>query len=199
MKICPSCQINKNDEFFYIQKNRKDCLSYDCKECSKIRTKTRQSSIDGKTKLKEYHKSYYLDNKELIHTKNKKYYENNKEKVRLINDRLHRQKMQNNPFYKLKHQLRTRLYQALQKTFWLKKSNFNKYIGCSRDELLQHIELQFKPGMTWKNHGEWHIDHKTPLCSAKTEEELYGLCHYTNLQPLWAEENLKKNGKLCPS
>lgn len=50
--------------------------------------------------------------------------------------------------------------------------------------------------MTWENRNEWHIDHITPLSSAKTEEELYKLCHYTNLQPLWAEENLKKGNKI---
>ena len=50
--------------------------------------------------------------------------------------------------------------------------------------------------MNWDNHGEWHIDHKIPLSSAKTEKELIGLCHYTNLQPLWALDNLKKGNKI---
>ena len=50
--------------------------------------------------------------------------------------------------------------------------------------------------MSWENQGKWHIDHITPLSSAKTEEEVYRLCHYTNLQPLWAEDNLKKGSKI---
>ena len=50
--------------------------------------------------------------------------------------------------------------------------------------------------MNWDNRSEWHIDHIVPLSSANTEEELIRLCHYTNLQPLWAEDNLKKGGKL---
>jgi len=50
--------------------------------------------------------------------------------------------------------------------------------------------------MSWDNYGEWHIDHIIPLCSATTVEELEKLCHYTNLQPLWAEENLFKGGKM---
>lgn len=60
-----------------------------------------------------------------------------------------------------------------------------------------HIQLQFAPGMTWANHGDWHIDHRVPLASAKTIVEREKLCHYTNLQPLWAQDNLKKSSKLC--
>jgi len=59
-----------------------------------------------------------------------------------------------------------------------------------------YIEKQFTKGMSWKNHGEWHIDHIIPLSSAKTEKELYELCHYTNLQPLWKTDNLSKNNKI---
>jgi hypothetical protein len=50
--------------------------------------------------------------------------------------------------------------------------------------------------MNWDNHGEWHIDHKIPLSTAKNEEELYKLNHYTNLQPLWSTDNLKKSNKI---
>ena len=50
--------------------------------------------------------------------------------------------------------------------------------------------------MSWYNQGKWHIDHIIPLSSANTEEGIYKLCHYTNLQPLWAEDNLKKGGEL---
>jgi hypothetical protein len=46
--------------------------------------------------------------------------------------------------------------------------------------------------MTWENHGEWHLDHIKSLASSKTEQELYKRCHYTNLQPLWAIDNIKK-------
>jgi hypothetical protein len=84
----------------------------------------------------------------------------------------------------------------------LKKLNISKtnktfeIVGCTPEFLKEHLEKQFVDGMTWENRGEWHIDHKIPLSSAKTEEELYKLCHYTNLQPLWAEENLKKGNKI---
>ena len=69
-------------------------------------------------------------------------------------------------------------------------------LGCSMDFFILHLESLMKPGMTLQNHGQWHIDHIFPLSSAKTEEEIYKLNHYTNLQPLWAEENLSKGNKL---
>ena len=64
--------------------------------------------------------------------------------------------------------------------------------------LKKHIESQFKDGMSWENHKHdgWHIDHIIPLSSAKNEENVYKLCHYTNLQPLWATENYKKGKKI---
>jgi 5-methylcytosine-specific restriction endonuclease McrA len=69
-------------------------------------------------------------------------------------------------------------------------------VGITPKELKEHLEKQFFQGMSWGNYGEWHIDHIIPLSSAKTEDEIYKLCHYTNLQPLWAEDNLRKGNKL---
>ena len=86
--------------------------------------------------------------------------------------------------------------------FYLKSNNITKknktfdIVGCSPEFLKEHLEKQFISGMTWENRNEWHIDHIIPLSSAKTEDELYKLCHYTNLQPLWAEDNLKKSNKI---
>ena len=69
-------------------------------------------------------------------------------------------------------------------------------LGCSIPELLRHIEAQFKPGMTWGNWSlnGWHIDHMHPLSSFDLTdmEQLQAACHFTNLQPLWAKENLAK-------
>ena len=69
-------------------------------------------------------------------------------------------------------------------------------VDYNLDDLINHLGLQFKDGMTWENRSEWHIDHIIPLSSAKTEQEIYELCKYTNLQPLWAQDNLKKSNKI---
>jgi uncharacterized protein with ATP-grasp and redox domains len=101
----------------------------------------------------------------------------------------------NNINFKLAKNLRNRLNKVLKSKKMYKNNTLKEYLGCSLEELKQHLQLQFQEGMTWLNKGQWHIDHIIPLSSAKTEEELYKLCHYSNLQPLWAEDNLFKSNK----
>lgn len=67
--------------------------------------------------------------------------------------------------------------------------------GCMPEEFRTHLESQWKPGMSWENYGEWHVDHVIPMCRARNTIEVLSLSHYTNLQPLWARENLKKGSK----
>ena len=71
-----------------------------------------------------------------------------------------------------------------------------RILGCTIDEFKSYIESKFKKGMTFENYGEWHLDHIIPLATAKTTEDVIKLCHYTNFQPLWAEDNLKKGAKI---
>jgi hypothetical protein len=77
-----------------------------------------------------------------------------------------------------------------------KPSRSFELLGTDLESFKAYMESLFTEGMTWENHGEWHIDHIVPLASGKTPEEIWELCHYTNLQPLWAEDNLRKHTKL---
>lgn len=72
-----------------------------------------------------------------------------------------------------------------------------KDLGCTLLELMDHLESQFQEGMNWDNYGEWHIDHIKPLANydLTNEEEFKEVVHYTNLQPLWAIDNLSKGKK----
>ena len=72
------------------------------------------------------------------------------------------------------------------------------YLGCDYVCLVAHLESLFQEGMTWENYGKngWHMDHVIPLARAKTEEELIPLLHYSNLQPLWAFDNLSKGDRM---
>lgn len=74
-------------------------------------------------------------------------------------------------------------------------------LGCTLAEARVHIERQFLPGMTWENHGAWHIDHLRPIASfdLTDPEQVRAAAHYTNLQPLWALDNLRKGARHDPS
>ncbi len=74
-------------------------------------------------------------------------------------------------------------------------SNF-EYLGCSLEAFMADIEGQFKEGMSWDNYGEWTLDHKKPLgVKGLTEEEIIERLEFTNVQPLWADENRRKGNK----
>jgi hypothetical protein len=92
--------------------------------------------------------------------------------------------------------LRSRLYGFLKKKQISKQNTTFEVVGCSPQELKIYLEQKFINPMSWENQGKWHIDHIIPLSSAKTEEELYKLCHFTNLQPMWATDNIKKGSKI---
>ena len=81
-----------------------------------------------------------------------------------------------------------------------KDLSFKNILGCSLDQLKMHLEDQFQEGMSWDNYGlyGWHIDHIYPLASFDLfdPEQLKAAGHYSNLQPLWAEDNLKKSDSL---
>jgi len=98
---------------------------------------------------------------------------------------------------RIKNNLRTRVNHALNGAY--KIGSAIDDLGCTVEELMNHLESQFLPGMTWENRGMhgWHVDHIKPLSSfdLTNEEEFKKACHYTNLQPLWAEDNLKKSNK----
>ena len=101
------------------------------------------------------------------------------------------------PAYKLVKTLRSRLNNALHRRNIEKGFSTMELLSCELPFLKGYLEAKFEEGMTWENHGSWHIDHIKPCCSFDlTQEEEQKKCfHYTNLQPLWASDNLSKGGK----
>lgn len=175
IKLCHCCKILKASEDFHKSKRESDGLSRHCKVCRIVELKIRYEK--NKEQIKDKNIQYYYDNKNLILSKQLE-----RQKERIKTDRM----------YLLTRRLRNRLYYALKNKNWKKHTKFSEYIGCDENALIFHIETQFTEGMSWENQGKWHIDHIIPLNSAQTEEDLYKLCHYTNLQPLWAVDNIRK-------
>ena len=125
-----------------------------------------------------------------------KYYNNNTDKEQFRNNQYTQNRKKIDIVFKLSCVSRTRLIEFLKIKNITKKNKTFNYIGCTPQFLKEYLETKFVSGMSWDNHGEWHIDHIIPLSSAKNENDVYMLCHYTNLQPLWAEDNLKKSNKI---
>lgn len=173
--------------------------------------KAKEYRENNKKKSKEYHLEYYKINKIKFKKNNLNYYKKNQEKIiyktkeyykknkKICNERAKiyiQNRIKNDNIFKLKNTLRCRIY-SIFKYKRLNKNNTTKNIlGCEFETAKNHLQNKFIDGMNWENHGEWHIDHIIPLASAKTEDELLKLCHYTNLQPLWALDNLIKGDKI---
>ena len=135
-------------------------------------------------KHREEKRIYDHERLPFIREKRRPYY------ARYVKERRH-----NDPLYKLECMLRHRIWQALT-THYSKNKKTIELLGAEISIVKEYLKNQFQNGMNWENHGKWHIDHKIPLISAKSQEEMEKLCHYTNLQPLWAEENLRKGSKI---
>lgn len=208
-KVCTKCNKSLSLGSFYKHKLTSDKLTHDCKECIKKRSrdyrkenKHKRAEQDkkyyhnNKEKIKKYQKKYQKENKEHLLEYKKEWYEKNRERVIERVGKNHRKRLKEDINYKLAYYLRCRLRSSIKKN--AKSGSFVRDLGCSIDELKAHLECQFKPGMTWDNYGKWHIDHIMPLASfnLSNREQFLKACHYTNLQPLWAEENLSKGAKL---
>lgn len=151
----------------------------------------------NKEKICLYQKTYSEKNSLKINEKKKVYKKNNWDKIY----KKIKYKRENNIQFKLADSLRTRLRRALKANY--KSGSSVRDLGCTIEELKILIEKQFEEGMTWENwkiHG-WHLDHIIPLANFDLTDrgQFLKACHYTNLQPLWASDNLKKGAKISPT
>jgi len=188
MKYCKGCKQTKALTEFHKHSNTHDGLQTQCKVCRNAARK-----------------KHYQTNREKVNAKAKKYYENNREKVnastrksnqrpevkKRVNARV-RERYRTDPQFRLRKSLRARLRKALKgKT---KSASTMVFLGCTITHLKDYLSMRFQPGMTWENQGEWHVDHMIPCASFDlTDPEQQRRCfHYTNLQPMWAKENISK-------
>lgn len=173
-KVCSQCgkAYDSNTLYFYADNSKIDGLRPNCKICHNIylpRKTTRRNGVYNPQPHAQFLNTVRI-------------YERNKRK--------------NDPVYRLKKSCRTRVNQALKGGFYKFDKTFT-LIGCSPEFLKSHLESQFQAGMSWENYGKWHVDHVKPCASfnLSAQEEQLKCFHYSNLQPLWAEDNIKKRDK----
>jgi len=170
----------------WYKKNKKDH-----NERSKIyREKNRDSLLN-------YFRSYYQQNKEHLLVYGKKWRTENKQTIKLQRAKSHQEKYHTDINYKMANLLRGRIWRVLKKNSTIKNQKTKDLTGCDTDFLKLHLESLWEQGMSWENHSTrgWHIDHIIPCAyfNLKDLEEQKKCFHYTNLRPLWHQENLSKS------
>lgn len=191
-------KIRKTSKEWYLD-NREDVLKKGRENCIKNRPKRKAYYQNNKEKIKESKKRYYIKNKDRLYEKHKAYLSINKESLKKKRREWERDQSKNNPQYKLRKVLATRVRNSFKNQSIIKEIKTMDLLGCTIEEFKLHMEKQFKKGMTWNNYGVhgWHIDHRVPCVSfdLTKESEQKACFHFTNLQPLWAFDNLSKGAK----
>jgi len=193
MKKCYKCNKEKNKDFFYNNKSKKDGLTDECKMCVKeiyakkykenkehIIKRVKKYSSTRKGKKREYDKEYRKKNKEKLKIK--------------INKRLCKRR-QTDTLFRIKENIKTLIRNSIVYGKFSKKTKTAKILGCTYEKLKEHLEDN--PYNLKYEDADIDLDHIIPISSSKTEEEIYKLNHYTNFQllPSYYNRNVKADNK----
>lgn len=189
-KVCSKCNEEQPYSNYHFNKGCVGGVNSYCKTCHL--EKKQNWRKNNPEEYKKQTKNYWEKVKEVQSEKKKVWIETNREKY----NSYWTNRKKNDPVFRLVTNMRSRIWKYTTLMSITKKNKTFDIVGCTPEFLKEHLEAQFIDGMSWDNRSEWHIDHIIPLSSAKTEEELYKLCHYSNLQPLWAGDNLSKRNKV---
>ena len=194
---CSRCNETKPINEFSKNKNTSNGLQSTCKSCKSLIDKEYRNDPRFRQRILDYKMNDYLK----IRNDPEKWSECLKRNRETRDYALEYNRVQNDPIRKTKNTIRNLLLTSF-KVRDIKKSSLcmrtEEIIGCSFEFFKEYIESQFEGGMSWLNHGEWHLDHKVPLNKSETIEELVKLNHWSNFQPLWSYDNLSKGDVLLP-
>lgn len=186
-KSCIKCKKSLPVDEFYKRSASSDRLDNYCKKCRQCFTNNYYNkNVDAQ---RERVKQYQRDNQDKVaQTRSKRVSKMNEYQRKYKLARFHSE-----PLFKLICNLRRSTSMSFKGLRKDKKTI--ELLGCSLEEARVHLEASFSQGMSWLNYGKWHVDHIIPISSAKNKEQLEKLWHYSNLQPLWAKDNLSKSDK----
>ena len=193
MKKCKKCSQEKPLTEFCNKKQEKDGKHRYCKTCLNGEFKTYYHK-SGRKKS-DYYKKYREEHKEYFNTYSNNHYHTKKELYR----EWERNRLRTDSTFRVKKSIMAMLHFHLKKNNEYKNKHTIEYLGCSIDEYRKYLENKFTPEMSWENYGTyWEIDHIKPISSfnLNNPEELTKCFHYTNTQPLYWEDNLKKSNKI---
>ena len=182
MKTCTKCKELKPLVEFYKYKRTKDGLQSSCKECMRKQKRGAYQLLEVKLRKKEYYQNRDRD-------KLRAYWRERDRKLR-----------KTSKFYVLNSRMRTLIYQEIRGG--KRRKSWKEFIDYNLNDLMRHLESKFTKGMTWEKfmNGEIHIDHILPLSffnyTSADDAEFRKCWSLENLQPLWAEDNMKKHNKV---
>jgi hypothetical protein len=203
--VCKICRSIERKNFYLIHKKYEDERNrkYRNRNIERERKRSREYNRQHREERNIYNVEHRKCNKLYYQEYHHKYYLKNKEKI-LKRVKLAKTKYRKNIQNKIAENLRNRIYRLLINK--IKPSSSVKDLGCSIEFLKQYLESKFYPNsdtkekMIWGNYGlyGWHIDHIIPLSSfdLTNKKQFAKACHYTNLQPMWAKENLRKGNRM---
>lgn len=197
-KICKKCNIEKKLEFFHKWKKSYRSQCKDCVNSSRTEYHKKYRA-ENSIKIKDRQTNYINNNKEKRKDCQKKWYMKNPNYMKDYQDN----RLKNDIIFKVSISIRTRISKSIKRKNFRKNSKTQEILGCSFEEFKLYLEAKFEPWMSWLNKGlyngepnyGWDLDHIIPVSTAKTEEDIIRLNHYTNFQPLCSKVNrdIKKN------
>ena len=190
MKKCPGCELFKKFDDFNIDRKTKTGFACLCRLC--INIKRRKIRKDNLLSIRAAEK---------IRTQKRKEWKKVYDKKRRLSNRFefnkkHNEKYRNNIQFRLALNLRRRINKFIVRED--RRGSAVRDLGCDLNFFKQYIESKFTEGMSWDNYGKWHLDHIYPLSlvDLSNRDEFLRVSHYTNYQPLWATDNIKKGNKI---
>ena len=166
----------------------------------KIKKRIKLWREKNKERIAEQRRGYYQKNKQHILQWCKQYREENKEKINITKKIYRKKRYSDDINYQMKDKLRSRIRLVLKNKIKKTGSTID-LLGCNLEYFRKYFEQKFTKGMSWDVIDKIHIDHIKPCASFDLSKpsEQKKCFHYTNLQPLWAKDNLSKGAKIMPT
>lgn len=220
MKACTKCKVVKDSSEFGKRYGVPDGLQSWCKQCTKMHRELKKDSQRewqrkyyqknrqrflrlakeyreaNKEKIARDHKKYVERNKDRLDEYHKNYREKNRKLIVKKQGAYQKRRYAEDPKFCLVVRMRALVRNALKKKGATKSKRTVETLGCTPEFFREHIERQFLKGMSWDNRDQWQLDHIIPISTAETEEDVYALSHFTNIRPMWADDNKEKSGKI---
>jgi hypothetical protein len=187
-----------------LEKHRQKCREYYAANREQRKARAQKWREENRERMlatqREYRQSHYEEQKARFNSD-----EEARRKRYAYLSAWQKKKTEQDPSFAEYRRIMARMHRAMRKHLAGRRvtaaSRIVQLLGCDWLHFVAHIEAQFQPGMTWQNHGQsgWHFDHIVPLSAfdLTDEEQLRKGCHYTNVQPLWAADNIRKGGKVA--